>query len=469
MISKTIRQAVCFVYLIAVILCVQMGAIAPALAQPAEAYGLVDAVNVYRQSVGLPRLEISSALMIAAQRHAEWMALNYTYSHTGEGGSRPQDRAQAAGFNGSVGENVAGGTSATPAEAVFFWDQSDAHRITMRQSLATHIGGGFAANSDQRLFVLLIGTTPGQAPQPTTLPLAGGTPAIGYTPPPGLVWTTDGQPRQGSDYNPAMPPGDQQSATTAGQYVSTAVAYVMPFDLIRLAEPRSDDSIVHVVEAGQTVWAIAARYRVDLQEVLAINHLSENAVLLPGDELIIRLGEGQAPPPAPTAPGAHQVQAGESLWYIAARYNRSVDEIRGWNHLPADAVIQPGDVLVVSPPTPIPTSTFLPTITSSPTLSISPFPLPTETLPSLTATELPATITPGLLPVAIAQITPPPLKEISQGTTSTQKDAVVGLLMVLGTIAVMIAFLTGAIILWFVRVQNRGRFQASNSRHEETS
>jgi len=64
-------------------------------------------------------------------------------------------------------------------------------------------------------------------------------------------------------------------------------------------------------------------------------------------------------------PSTYQVQRASRYGIIAARYNRSVDETAHMNDLSLDDVIQPGDVLVVNPPTPIPTSTLVLMIAAS--------------------------------------------------------------------------------------------------------
>lgn len=57
----------------------------------------------------------NEALNIAAENHSSWMIATDTFSHTGAGGSRPWDRAVAAGYGSTnVGENIAfSGTSAS--------------------------------------------------------------------------------------------------------------------------------------------------------------------------------------------------------------------------------------------------------------------------------------------------------------------------------------------------------------------
>ncbi|MFO7321980.1 MAG: LysM peptidoglycan-binding domain-containing protein [Chloroflexota bacterium] len=348
MIRTISRSAAYMAAALALAVCAQVGQPRAVLAQASEAYALVEAVNAYRESLGLARLPVSDALMAAAQRHAEWMAANYSYSHAGAGGSMPQDRATAAGYGGTVMENIAGGTNATIAWVVNFWDQTYIHQVAMRNPAATHLGAGFAVNDQQRLFVLLVGAA-GAPPPSAPQPAANEPPAAP-------------QPAGSSDSGQSQP--------------SVQAARVAALDSIRLAEPAEDGSIVHSVEAGQTVWAIAMRYGVDPNEILALNRLTEHSILQPGDRLIIRLGEGQAPP-EPTAPTTYIVQANDSLWSIAARTGTTVEDLLAWNELTEQDIIQPGDELIIVPPTPVPTEQ--PTATPSSTPSATPTPAPTAT------------------------------------------------------------------------------------------
>ena len=71
-------------------------------AQVGPASEILRLVNEYRASHGLAPFRYNAALASAAQSHANWMATNVIYSHTGEGGSGPLSRAQGAGFQGAV-------------------------------------------------------------------------------------------------------------------------------------------------------------------------------------------------------------------------------------------------------------------------------------------------------------------------------------------------------------------------------
>ncbi len=319
--------------------------VSTAAAQAESPDDLVQAVNAYRAAHGRPTLQVHESLMLAAQRHATWMAVNHEHSHQGEGGSMPQDRATAAGYQGYVSENVAGATLGwnTVEWAVEGWAGSYGHRQTMLSD-NVHIGAGIASNEEEIVYVLLVGSPSRYAPAPqSTAPPEGG---------------------------------------------ATLSVVAVP---ITLATPREDGAVIHMVQPGQTAWAIAARYGVPLDELLALNHLDQNAILHPGDAVIIRLGEGQAPPPLPTKPAMHIVQEGESVWTIAALHGLTVGELLALNSLEESAVIHPGDQLKLRHPDP----------TSTPTIP------PTEP-PAASPTPPPAATAVALQPIATFTDTPVP-------------------------------------------------------------
>jgi LysM repeat protein len=239
------------------------------------------------------------------------MAANGIYSHTGAAGSSPYDRAVANGYIGYVGENYVAGTDLSAQQAVTWWRNSASHFSNMISPRYIHGGVGVAFGNDQIFYVLLIGN-PSDSPPP------------------------------------------------AAERVSAVdVPSVVP--LIQLSSPREDGSIVHTVQSGHSVWAIAARYGISLADIYLFNGLNEESFIQPGDELTIRLAEGATPPPTPTPPATHRVREGESLWTIAASYKLDLATILWLNGLPQEAVVHPGNEIVIRllpgqapPPTPTP-------------------------------------------------------------------------------------------------------------------
>ncbi|WEO99270.1 CAP domain-containing protein [Streptomyces sp. FXJ1.172] len=107
----------------------------------AEAVALT---NGERRRAGLPPLAVDPLLTAAAQAHCADMVARDFYDHTCPDGSRPWDRAAAAGSRRrTIGENIACGQR-SPAEVVTGWMNSPGHRANILKREFGHIGVGFA-------------------------------------------------------------------------------------------------------------------------------------------------------------------------------------------------------------------------------------------------------------------------------------------------------------------------------------
>jgi LysM repeat protein len=267
-------------------------AAAPAT-QGGSAMEALNLVNQLRAEHGLPPYQYNATLAVAAQNQANWMATAVAYSHTQDNGSTPQSRAAAAGYNGFVTEIIVGGSNMTPQQGLIWWRNSSLHYSMMVSSRYSEAGPAFATNGSQNMYVIVIG-------RPSNSPVS---------------------PRASSE--PQAEP-----------------LMITP---ITLAEPREDGSIVHTVAPGQALWQIAAHYEVTLSEILLINSLDEDHFIQPGDEIYIRLAEGQPPPPTPTPPLSHMVREGENPWMIAVRYDVDLNTIFYLNGFDEDVLLHPGE------------------------------------------------------------------------------------------------------------------------------
>jgi uncharacterized protein YkwD/stress response protein SCP2 len=100
--------------------------------------------NAERGRAGLPPLAEDPLLTAAAQAHCADMVARDFYDHTSPDGSRPWDRAAAAGSRlRTIGENIACGQR-SPAEVVNGWMNSPGHRANILKRELGHLGGGFA-------------------------------------------------------------------------------------------------------------------------------------------------------------------------------------------------------------------------------------------------------------------------------------------------------------------------------------
>lgn len=93
--------------------------------------------------------------------------------------------------------------------------------------------------------------------------------------------------------------------------------------------------ILHRVESGETIYGIARRYEVELDEVRGVN---------PGSAGGISVGQVLQVPYSTLDFVIHQVRAGETLYAISRRYGISTKEIRQWNDM-TTLEIQVGDFL----------------------------------------------------------------------------------------------------------------------------
>lgn len=283
---------------------------------------IVRLVNEFRAQLGLPGFTYNATLSVAAQQQANYLAETNIYTHSGYGGSTPQSRATAVGYPGRVTENIVGGTNLSPRQGLIWWQNSPVHYNTITSQRYTEIGVGFAQANGQNFYAIVVGNPTGDL----------------------------------------RLPNNRGDTADAGNDAPAALR-VVP---ITLAEPDENGAIIHTVQDGQSLWMIAAHYDVPLSDLYYFNSLSEDDFLQAGDTVTIKLGEGQEPPPTPAPPSTHTVRSGETLWTIAARYNISLSDLLWYNGLSADALISPGDELKIRlqegeapPPTPTPVLTHI--------------------------------------------------------------------------------------------------------------
>ncbi len=334
-------------------------------------------INQFRASLGLPPFQYNNVLASAAQRHANWMAANLIFSHTGDGGSSPLSRAMDAGYSGYVVENIVGGSSMSPRQGLIWWQNSPIHYNTLVSERYPQAGIGFATDGNTKMYVLLVGRPPGpsEAPSRSTATETTSRPLI-------ITPIQLAEPREDGSIVHIMRTG--QALWTVAAYYDVDLAYLYlinslsedavlhPGDevTVRLAEgqeppPTPTPRLNHIIREGESAWSIALQHGISTGYLYQLNNLDENSVLHPGEELIVRLAEGQPPLPTPTPKTYHTVQSGQSLWAIAAQYNLTLEELIALNELSAQSVILQGDQLLIRPlpPTPLPETPAPPTAT----------------------------------------------------------------------------------------------------------
>lgn len=129
-----------------------------------------------------------------------------------------------------------------------------------------------------------------------------------------------------------VPGTGQESATAPGEEASQPT-------------PAASQQVIHVVEPGDTLSAIAAKYDVSWTDIAAANNIVAPYTIYRGQKLVI---PGVSPTPVPETPvRTHTVQAGETLYSIAIQYGVTVQAIMQANNLTNPDLIRTGQTLTI--------------------------------------------------------------------------------------------------------------------------
>jgi LysM repeat protein/uncharacterized protein YkwD len=278
------------------------------------AFDLIIAMNTLRVSHGLPALVEDPIINAVAQSTAKTMAANQMSWHIGN----VSGRLAAAGYGGGstvwATENFAVGNLSIDQIMVIWSDAS--HMIPAVNPAYCNIGAGVARASNGRNYYVL---------------------QAAYT-----------------------------SAKSCGEYVSPGGTtpeggisqWIVP---VEIATPDDEGKVYHIVEAGQSFWAIAIAYQITIQDLEIWNNLSRESTLQVGQRLFIPGPdtEGYSTPTpvgmiqvsTPDADGRiiHEVQEYQTLTTIAQAYETLISKILSLNAIQMDWPLQIGQKLVIDP------------------------------------------------------------------------------------------------------------------------
>ncbi len=103
--------------------------------------------------------------------------------------------------------------------------------------------------------------------------------------------------------------------------------------------------ISHRVLPGESLSVIAQRYHVSVKDLQRWNGISDPGKLRAGKNIIVFHSPAQAPATGGTV--QYMVQHGDSLWAIARKHKVKIDDIKSWNNLGSNTVIQPGQSIKI--------------------------------------------------------------------------------------------------------------------------
>jgi LysM repeat protein len=302
----------------------------PAPAGSVTAYDLILAMNTLRVALGNPPLIEDPIINAVAQNTAQTMANNQMSWHIGD----VRGRIAAAGYGGGATvwatENFAAG-SMTIDRIMAVWDDPD-HRRPAETAAYCHVGAGVATAHGKTYYVLQAAYISGQE-------CGSYTPGTGSAPPSGGTGTGSG-----------------------------AIGLIVP---VQRATPDESGQVYHVVQSGQSFWAIAIAYQITIADLEQWNNLNRSAPLKSGQRLFIPgkntagyatpTPRGMIVPATPDGDGriVHEVQSYQALITISQAYGVSVERILALNGLQKDWPLRIGQKLLIDPGN----------VTPSPTLS----------------------------------------------------------------------------------------------------
>lgn len=106
----------------------------------------------------------------------------------------------------------------------------------------------------------------------------------------------------------------------------------------------SASGTIHTVKAGDTLYSIAGKYEVTVNQIVKENNLANANVIQVGQRLSI---PGDTPNPPPAQGDSYTVKAGDTLYSIAKRYNVSLNDLIEANQISNPSYIRIGQDLVI--------------------------------------------------------------------------------------------------------------------------
>ena len=124
----------------------------------------------------------------------------------------------------------------------------------------------------------------------------------------------------------------------------------------RLNIQKNSEKIIYTVVAGDSLWKISTKFGTTINNLVRWNKISPSESLSIGKELVIlRDNKNKTELAKITNTGIdinrdifYTVKEGDNLSRIAQKYNVKIAEIRSWNDLNEEYILQPGDKLTIT-------------------------------------------------------------------------------------------------------------------------
>ena len=100
--------------------------------------------------------------------------------------------------------------------------------------------------------------------------------------------------------------------------------------------------VTHKVRPGESLSVIARRYKVSVRDLQRWNNISDPRKLRAGKTLTVFHSPAPSKTQKQSGTVKYVVRRGDSLWSIARKYNVRVNDLRAWNDLGSNSLLQPG-------------------------------------------------------------------------------------------------------------------------------
>ena len=230
-------------------------------ANGATASDLISLIQGWRAEAGNSALIVDPLLNVTAYDTAYSMAVQGLHTHIGNASGRISAYGYGDGSTVHCTENFALSYGEADINEIYgYWDDPD-HRLPATYAYYKHVGAGVASYDGVYYYVLH------------------------------ACYNSSGT------YNPSDPGtpiiDDNGTVITATSPVSQIVVPVVT------ATPNADGSVTHIVQSGQSLWAIATAYGTKIDTIKQLNSLTSDSIY--NDQELLVYPVGSMPTPAPTA------------------------------------------------------------------------------------------------------------------------------------------------------------------------
>jgi len=124
--------------------------------------------------------------------------------------------------------------------------------------------------------------------------------------------------------------------------------FIYPGQILQIPNGGEEgpEGFYYTVQPGDTLYSIARRFNADLRTLIRYNQIAPPYTIYPGQQIFV---PGVEAPEPPAGGRVYIVQEGDTLYSIAQRFNVGIDEIIRLNNIPRPDLIYVGQRLLIPP------------------------------------------------------------------------------------------------------------------------